>query len=154
LGKKRTLIFGTLFWTGSQLRWLFLTPSTPLFLICLVGVIVGVGYGCAHTLPRAMFPDVLDLDELETGERREGIYSGIMTFLMKMGNSLAMFLIGILLQAVGYFPIAEQTGIALKTMRLTMCFGPMAFILFALAAGFVYPITFTSYKKIRAELKP
>jgi sugar (glycoside-pentoside-hexuronide) transporter len=152
IGKKKTLIFGTLFWSGSQFFWLFLSPASSLVTICIVGALVGVGYGCAHTLPWAMLPDVLDYDELRTGERREGIYSGIMTFLMKMGNSLAMFLIGLILQAVGYVPNVEQTGIALETMRLTMAFAPMSFLIVCLIALFVYPITKETYLNIRREL--
>jgi len=152
IGKKRTLLFGTLFWCVSQFFWLFLGPATSLTAICFVGALVGIGYGCAHTLPWAMLPDVLDYDELKTGQRREGIYSGIMTFLMKMGNSLAMFLIGLILQAVGYTPNVEQTGIALETMRLTMSFAPMIFLVICLMALLVYPITMETYKSIRHEL--
>jgi sugar (glycoside-pentoside-hexuronide) transporter len=152
IGKKRTAILGLSFWAITQFGWVLLSPSSSLLIICLTGAIVGIGYGCAHTLPWAIFPDVMDLDELETGVRREGIYSGIMTFLMKLANSLAMFLIGVVLQAVGYVQDAQQTGIALETMRWLMCAGPLVFIAIGLAGAFLFPITAERYREIREEL--
>ncbi len=75
-----------------------------------------------------------------------------MTFLMKMGNSLAMFLIGLVLQAVGYVPNVAQKGSALLAMRSLMCFGPLVFIVIGLAGALFFPITVERYRQIRQEL--
>ena len=152
-GKKMTAIVTMLFWLITQFGWVILKPDHPSYWVFIVGAIVGLGWGAAHVMPWAMFPDVMDQDEINTGERRERIYSGIMTFLMKMGNALAMFLIGLTLQAVNYVPNVPQTGKALEAMRLIMCFGPIVFIVIALAAAFFYPITTERYTEIRAELE-
>lgn len=152
IGKKKTVIAGLVFWGVTQSGWLLLGPSSSTLLVCLVGAIIGIGYGCAHTLPWAMFPDVMDQDELETGKRREGVFSGVMTFLMKMANSLAMFMVGLVLQAVGYVPDVPQTGVALQAMRYLMSGGPLIFILIGLIGAFLFPITFQRYKQIREEL--
>jgi len=153
LGKKMTAIVTMLFWLITQFGWVVLKPDHPSYWVFIVGAFVGLGWGAAHVMPWAMFPDVMDQDEINTGERREGIYSGIMTFLMKMGNALAMFLIGLTLQAVNYVPNVPQTGAALAAMRLIMCFGPIVFIIIALAAAFFYPITTERYAEIRTELE-
>jgi len=81
------------------------------------------------------------------------IFSSSMTFLMKMGNVLAMFLIGLTFQAVHYVPNVPQTGKALEAMRLIMSFGPIVLIVISLVATFVYPITTKRYAEIRTDLE-
>jgi sugar (glycoside-pentoside-hexuronide) transporter len=152
IGKKNTAISGLLFWGVTQFGWLLLGPSTATSLVCLTGAVIGIGFGSAHSLPWAIFPDVMDQDELETGKRREGIFSGVMTFFMKLANSLAMFMVGLVLQAVGYVPNVPQKGLALQTMRYLMWGGPLVFILVALIAAFLFPITVERFQQIREEL--
>ncbi|MBU2513527.1 glycoside-pentoside-hexuronide (GPH):cation symporter [bacterium] len=152
-GKKKTAIFGLLFWGVTQMLWIFITPTMPDFIIYAVGALVGIGYGSAHTMPWAMFPDVLDQDEIMTGERREGVYSGVMTFLMKISNSIAVFSIGMTLQLTGYVANAVQTPKALQGIRFTMALAPLAFVLIGLAGAFLFPITKERYSEIRRELE-
>ncbi len=152
-GKKATITWALLFWGLSQLLWLFLKPTTPSSMVYLAGVVVGIGFGCAHVLPWAMFPDVVDQDELQTGQRREGVYSGIMTLLMKGSNSIATLLIGVILQATGYVANQAQSETVLDAMRYIMSFGPLIFILIGLVASLYFPITKERYDEIRRELE-
>ena len=39
----------------------------------------------------AIFPDIPDVDELVSGERREAIYSALVTFIRKFSSALAIF---------------------------------------------------------------
>lgn len=151
-GKKRTIQYGLLVWAISQLAWMLLTPASPSFLVYVIGIVVGAGYGVAHVVPWSMLPDVLDADELRTGFRREGLYSGIMTFFMKTSNSLAIFLIGVLLEAAGYVPNRIQNGTVQWTIRATMTWAPELFIVAGLFAAYLYPLGKREYEQIRAEL--
>ncbi len=152
IGKRSTTTIALGFWGVTQLGWFIIDQDTPHLIIYFVGVLVGLGYGAAHTMPWAIFPDVMDLDELETGKRREGIYAGLMMLTMKTGNALAMFLIGVTLSAVGYVANQPQTGLALQSMRGIMTFGPWVFIVPAIIAAWFFPITPERYKEIRASL--
>lgn len=152
IGKRNTTVFGLTFWGLTQLLWMVIDGNTPHLLIYVTGALVGLGYGAAHTMPWAIFPDVMDLDELETGKRREGIYAGLMMVTMKTGNALAMSLIGITLSAVGYIANQPQTGMALQAMRGIMTFGPWVFIVPALISAWFFPITPERYKKIWEDL--
>jgi GPH family glycoside/pentoside/hexuronide:cation symporter len=51
-----------------------------------------------------MVPDVIELDELETGKRREGIFYAFMVLLQKIGLALGLFLVGIALETSGFKP--------------------------------------------------
>ncbi len=152
IGKRVTTIVALTFWAVTQMGWMLIDGETPHIIIYLTGAIIGLGYGAAHTMPWAIFPDVMDLDELETGKRREGIYAGLMMLTMKTGNALAMFLIGVTLSAVGYIANQPQTGLALEAMRGIMTFGPWVFIVPALIAAWFFPITPERYKEIWADL--
>lgn len=153
IGKRNTTVFALSFWAVTQLGWMFIDGETPHIIIYLTGAIIGLGYGAAHTMPWAIFPDVMDLDELETGKRREGIYAGLMMLTMKTGNALAMFLIGVTLSTVGYVANQVQVGTALQAMRGIMTFGPWVFIVPALIAAWFFPITPERYQEIWTALK-
>lgn len=153
IGKRNTTVFALAFWAATQLGWMLINKDTPHIIIYITGAIIGLGYGAAHTMPWAIFPDVMDQDELETGRRREGIYAGLMMLMMKTGNALAMFLIGVSLSAVGYVANQPQTGIALESIRVIMSFGPWIFIIPALIAAWFFPITPEKYREIWDELR-
>lgn len=153
IGKRNTTLLALSFWAITQLGWMLIGKGTPPIIIYLTGAIVGLGYGAAHTMPWAIFPDVMDLDELETGKRREGIYAGLMMLTMKTGNALAMFLIGLSLTAVGYIANQPQVGMALQAMRGIMTFGPWVFIVPAAVAAFFFPITPEKYREIWSQLQ-
>lgn len=152
LGKKKTIQYGLAVWAVGQLAWLMLTPDSPSYLVYVIGAVTGIGYGVAHVIPWSMLPDVLDADEWRTGRRQEGLYAGVMTFFMKTANSLAIFLIGVVLGAAGYVANEVQNGTVQWTIRLMMTFAPGLFIAAGLAAAFLYPLGQKEYEHIRKEL--
>jgi GPH family glycoside/pentoside/hexuronide:cation symporter len=68
--------------------------------ILVLAVMAGISVSTAHVLPDAIFPDVIEWDELKTGHRREGIYYGVKNFVRKLTGALAIF---IALQTLGWF---------------------------------------------------
>jgi len=153
IGKKKTLIYGLGIWAVSQLGFFLVTPSSPDYLVYLVGAFVGVGYGVAHVLPWSMLPDVIDVDELETGRKREGLFAGVMNLMMKLINSLAIFLIGIVLQLAGHAKDVVLSDTALQTIRITMAVAPTIFVLIGLWATIAYPLTRERHDAVRVELE-
>ncbi len=152
IGKRNTIFYGLLLWAIAQVTWLLVAPGSNPLVVYFVGAFAGVGYGVAHVLPWAMLPDVLDVDELETGRRREGLYSGVMTFFMQLSNSVAIFIIGIVLQLAGYVPNVGQTPTALSTIKWTMALAPGVFVLLGLITTLFYPYTKEKHLEIRKTL--
>ena len=66
----------------------------------VLGVLAGLSVSTAHVLPDAIFPDVIEWDELRTGRRQEGIYYGIKNFVRKLTGAFAIFFA---LQVLGWF---------------------------------------------------
>jgi hypothetical protein len=76
--------------------------------------------GCGSVLASSLMADIIDLDESVTGERKEGIYSSALLFALKIGNSVATALSGLVLAVVAFTPNAEQSAESLFGMRLLM----------------------------------
>jgi GPH family glycoside/pentoside/hexuronide:cation symporter len=70
-------------------------------------VYAGIGVGFSYVAPFAMMPDVIEYEALKTGERKEGAYYGMWTFVSKLGTALALFVSGQILELGGYI---SQTG--------------------------------------------
>jgi Na+/melibiose symporter-like transporter len=79
----------------------------------LLGVIVllffaGLAGGCGGTIGPSVQSDVIDFDELHTGERKEGTYFAAWDFVYKSAYSVMLLLTGFILQLSGFIPNEEQ----------------------------------------------
>ncbi len=70
--------------------------------LILYAIPSGIGLGGLITLPFSMIADTVDEEELMTGHRSEGLYYGGLTFSYKISQSIAIFLVGIILDFVGF----------------------------------------------------
>ena len=93
-----------------------------------------------------MMPDVIEYDELQTGQRREGIFYGFMVFLQKT-CLVGIYLVGLLLSWTGYItpsdaiPMPIQPDPALMAIRLLIGPGPAIILAASLLLVYFYPIT-------------
>ena len=74
----------------------------------ILAALAGTGYGCLVSIMPSMAADVVDLDELHTGKRREGAYFGIWHLIDKTAQGFALFLGLKLLGVLGYIPNQDQ----------------------------------------------
>lgn len=152
IGKKAVYFLGSGFWLIAQLG-LFVIQPGQIGLMYGLAVLAGLGVSTAYLVPWSMIPDVIELDELHTGQRREGIFYGFMVLLQKFGLALGLFLVGLSLQASGFLEarpgqgLPEQPQSALDAIRWAV--GPIPAISLLLGLGFTYfyPIT----REIHAE---
>lgn len=152
IGKKKAGFVALFLWLGVSLLWVLLDSKSPNYLLYLVAAANGLGYGGGRIMPWSMFPDTVDMDELQSGQRREGMYSGITTFFMKIGNSVSIFLFSLLLQAVGFVENQPQTGPALVLMRWVLFVVPLFFLSMSAIALAKYPITPARFAEMRKTL--
>ncbi|MCA9947354.1 MAG: MFS transporter, partial [Anaerolineales bacterium] len=100
-GKQTVYYVGMSFWIGVEIALFFVQPG-QFNLVLILAALAGVGVSIGYLIPWSMLPDVVELDELETGQRREGIYYGFFVFLQKLGISLGLALSNFILEAAGY----------------------------------------------------
>jgi GPH family glycoside/pentoside/hexuronide:cation symporter len=145
------------FWAGVQLVILAVQPGQVSFILILA-VLAGVSVSTAHVLPDAIFPDVLEWDELRTGKRREGIYYGVKNFVRKLAGAMAIFMA---LQALGWFgyqappkgvTLFAQPASALAAIRIMTAPMGALFLIGAVAVAWFYPLTRERHARIRRLL--
>jgi GPH family glycoside/pentoside/hexuronide:cation symporter len=154
IGKRRTLFVGLLVigLTPVSSWWLF-TPRFP-YLQLLYNAIIGAGVAAYIIFPYSMLADICDADELRTGRRREGVFNGFFTFLLKLSYSVAGLLKAYCLGFAGFDENAKvQRPETIRTMRLMLMGIPVALIVASAVAVFFYPLDREQVREIRQTLE-
>eukprot|EP01100_Stratorugosa_tubuloviscum_P005634 TRINITY_DN2511_c0_g1_i4.p1 TRINITY_DN2511_c0_g1~~TRINITY_DN2511_c0_g1_i4.p1 ORF type:complete len:139 (-),score=44.50 TRINITY_DN2511_c0_g1_i4:95-511(-) len=122
-------------------------------------VLVGFGVGITLLIPWAMLPDIIELDELETGKRREAIFYGIFVMIQKIAFAVALLMSTISLGWANYITptddnlTPQQPDSVILTLRLFMSFLPIAFTLLTFICMLFYPITKEKHEEIKKMLE-
>lgn len=101
-GKAFPLLIGMPIWVIASVAFIFFNTSTPVIIICIVSVFIALGTSSGNLSTWSMLTDIYDVDEIMTGQRREGIYSGFTTFIRKFASGIAILIMGFGLQALGF----------------------------------------------------
>lgn len=154
IGKHRALMTSTFISVvGYVLKWVCFNPAHP-WLLLVPAPLMAFGLGGLFTLMPSMIADVVDVDELETYERREGMYSSIYWWVVKLGMAAALAVGGYLLNATG-FDVARggaQGGSTIFLLRLADILVPAGTSVLAVLALWRYPITEARASSVRREL--
>jgi glycoside/pentoside/hexuronide:cation symporter, GPH family len=157
VGKKAVYFMGTGFWIISQAGLFLLQPGQNVQLYILA-VLAGVGVSTAYLVPWSMLPDVIELNELETGQRREGLFYSFMAFLQKICLGVALAVILKSLEWTGYIsPTAlvaapVQPPAVLMAIRLAIGPIPTISLIGGLILAYFYPITRERHQQILLQL--
>ena len=155
--KRKAYIFGMLFWMVVQSLIIIVKPGQTIFILVLT-VLAGISISTAHVLPDAIFPDVIEWEELRTRNRHEGVYYGIKNFSRKLSGAVTIFLV---LQLLGWFgyqsppqgaTVFQQSDATIMVIRiLTGPFGALLLFSSIIIAWF-YPLTREKHARIRSLL--
>lgn len=158
---KRTVFrIGVAWWMAAQVAFALSGPGWPTWLLVAVGAFAGIGYVVADFMPWSMLGDVVDEDELRTGERREGLYSGFFSFLRKLAGATAVLLGGVALDAAGFVtPLpgqppgdVAQPALAVTTIRWLTGPVPLVFLGLAFWLSRGYAIGAREHERIRETI--
>ena len=155
MGKKNAFILSqSISIIGYIMLWFLMVPGKPyLFIFALP--FISFGIGGLFTLMMSMTSDVIDLDELNTGKRREGIFGAIYWWMVKFGFAIAGALSGVILSIVGFqegVPTTEQEG-AILGLRAFFSGIPIAGTLIAILVMWKYDVTEEKARETSAILK-
>jgi GPH family glycoside/pentoside/hexuronide:cation symporter len=155
IGKRRAFFVSTgISMLGYALKWFCYSPENP-WLILLPAPLMAFGLAGLFTLMGSMIADVIDVDELNTSERREGMYGSIFWWMVKLGQAVAIAGGGFLLNATG-FDVAlagNQSEDTLTAMRLIDAFVPVLASAIAIWAVASYSITEEKAHEVRVKLE-
>ena len=125
----------------------FLSEENIILLIILPAL-GGVGLGVLYLTPYSMVPDVIELDELQTGERREGSFFSIFIFCEKLASGLTLAFSNYLLGGLGYEASlgSNQPPPVITAMRILVGVCPCLILLISWIACYFYPISRSSHQ--------
>jgi glycoside/pentoside/hexuronide:cation symporter, GPH family len=152
-GKRTVYFLGMSLWIVTQVGLFFLQPG-QVWLLYLLSAMAGGGVATAYLVPWSMLPDVIELDELRTGQRREGIFYAFFVFLQKMSLSLALWIVGQALGQAGFVeatpgqPPPPQPDSAIEAIRWMIGPIPTFILLAGVVLVYFYPIT----REVHAEI--
>lgn len=155
IGKRNTFFVTTgISIFGFIIKWWCYTPEHP-WLLLLPAPFIAFGLGGLFTLMGSMIADVCDLDEINTHQRREGMFGSIFWWVVKLGMAAALAAGGFLLNATGFDVAlgAEQTEQTLTLMRIFDIIVPVISSSLAIWMIYLYPITENKAFEIRQQLE-
>jgi GPH family glycoside/pentoside/hexuronide:cation symporter len=135
-----------------MLYFLFIPGKPWMYIIALP--FFSFGIGSLFTIMMSMTADVIDIDELNTGKRREGTFGAIYWWMVKVGYAIAGALSGVIIWFVGFnsdLPTVDQQG-AVNGLHAFFCFFPMVGTLFAMYIMKDYSIDEERANEIRTAL--
>jgi GPH family glycoside/pentoside/hexuronide:cation symporter len=150
-GKKAAWLASMAINTGAFIGVFFLGPGDA----AIYGVLVflsGIGFGATLAIPSAIQADVIDYDELMTGERREGQYIGLWSIAKKLAAAVGVGAGLSILGMVGYTPNVEQTAQVQFTLRTLYALVPSVCNTIAFFIALAYPITGSMHREIRTAI--
>ena len=99
--KRDAYVTGMIF-LSMVLGLIFFVQPGQINVLLILGALAGIGVGSAYVFPDAMFPDIIEWDELRARKRQEGIYYGARAFIRKLATALVIFIVLQLLGLSGY----------------------------------------------------
>ena len=137
---------------GYALKWFSYATNDPVWLI-VSSPFIACGIGTLFTLMASMIADVCDYDQLNTGQRREGMLGAIYWWMVKLGNAISAFLFGILLNYSGFdVELESQSTTTLRLLQILDVGVPILSTIAAIALLSGYRITESYAREIREEL--
>lgn len=152
MGKKKAfLVSQAISVLGYLMLWFLFIPGKPyMFLFALP--FFSFGIGSLFTLMMSMTSDVIDIDELNTGKRREGVFGAIYWWMVKFGFAIAGLLTGAIMTLVGFVPDTENTEASITGIRIFYSGLPIVGTLAAMWIMRNYNLTEERALEISAEL--
>ncbi|MDW7656974.1 MAG: MFS transporter [Bacillota bacterium] len=158
IDKRPAVILGTALATAGSLILLIQvllhdSVGSNAFSLLPFSILTGFGIGGLSSIPSSMVADTIDVEEAETGIRSEGVFYGSMTLVYKISQSIAILVMGVLLDIIGFDANLEvQTDSTLLTLGLLLAVGGLFSFQMARLAYRRYPLTHDSLLAMRKKM--
>jgi glycoside/pentoside/hexuronide:cation symporter, GPH family len=151
--KKKAVIVGMLFLSIAITGMGIMRVEWGLPIVLVFSVLIGIGLGAVQVLTWAMIPDAVEWDEYQTGQRHEGMFYSLVQTLRKVGSSLSLPFVLLMLEWTGYVanaPVQPHNTI----LGIQALIGPIpaVILLVGIFIASRYPLDRKRFAQVRAEL--
>jgi GPH family glycoside/pentoside/hexuronide:cation symporter len=137
-----TIMMGSLFFTSASQLWLFYAQV----------FMAGIGFSSFQLFPFSMLPDTIEYDQMQSGLRREGIFSGMWSAGQKIAYSVGPPIVGFALAISGFVMEGVQPESVANGVRIVFCIFPAAMVLLSFLPFSKYKITEEEFEKVKAKI--
>ena len=130
---------------------IFVGENDVAVILCML-IVAGAFGGCGGPIGASMLADVIDADELATGERKEGAYTAAFTFAFQVGSGITVALVGFALSLSGFVPNVDQTPTVVWTLKALFAGTPLVMLLIGALVLRRYALDQHEHERIRRGL--
>jgi GPH family glycoside/pentoside/hexuronide:cation symporter len=153
IGKRAAYVMGSAIGLVGAVLSPFILRSGHPYLSLLPILFITPVQSISFTLSNAIVPDICDVDELETGQRREGLYTSVLAFTQKMDISLCALVSGYFVAWSGVnVKLAHQPAHVLEKLFWMAVPISIVFAVLSLILTIMFPMTEESMVEVRAKL--
>lgn len=127
-------------------------PRGDFLAAALFYLVNGIAFGAAPFLDRAMLADVVDLDQMQSGEQRTGFFFALMSMTNKIGYALPVGIIFPLLDLIGFDPNGNNDPEAIAWLGAIFVGLPIMLKLGIVALTWNFPIDRKAQEALRLRL--
>ena len=128
-------------------------PEWPFSISLVATALAGAGYAVCDMVPWSMVADVADEDEILSGERREGLYVGVFTFLRKFSGAISVAIAFSVLDFVGFEQGVQNDSSVVWALRILTALVPVIFVFVSSVVARGYTLGAIRHREILEELE-
>lgn len=152
LGKIRAYRIGLAIFAVMQLS-LYFTDSSQIALFYAQVFLLGIGFSSFQLFPFSMLPDTIEFDEMQSGMRREGVFSGMWSSGQKIAYSLGPPIVGFTLSLSGFVREGVQPDSVDQGVRIAFCLFPAIVVLLSFIPFYKYDLTAERFEEIKSLIR-
>jgi GPH family glycoside/pentoside/hexuronide:cation symporter len=151
--KRRAYIAGMVFFAGVMVALIFVSPALGFPVVMALSVLAGVGISAVHVLTWAIIPDAIEVDELATGARHEGMFYALVSLFKKVASSIALPLALLVLEWSGFVSNApQQSEKAVWAIRILTGPVPALLLIGGILFALYYPLSREAHARTREAI--
>ncbi len=153
IGKDNAIKVSIVYGVTLKIGLFFVAEPGNVALLWGYTLMYGVAFGAAPTLLRSMMADITDVDELNTGKKRAGLFFALLTTTNKLGSALAVGVVLALVENLyGFQPGSSNSAGAIDGLLFIYCASPAVALMLAYLPLIRYPLNREKHDEIRAAL--
>lgn len=150
--EKRSLLMLSMGGVATVIGLMSLAGKGDVAFVCTIAAFGGLFAGGADVMSPSLQADIIDYDELRTGQRKEGAYFAAWAFAAKTAGGLSTIAIGLALGAIDFVPNAEQTAGVQTGLRVLAAGVPAVLYTAGVLLFTRFGLTRREHARIRAAL--
>tara|TARA_R110002110_G_scaffold85499_7_gene222424 strand:- start:6668 stop:8086 length:1419 start_codon:yes stop_codon:yes gene_type:complete len=151
-GKHKTLAIAMIYGAASLPLVVFM-PRGEFWWLFVGNSLYGIAYGAGSFLLRSIMADVIDIDYLESGQRRTGLYYSLLSMTAKVGAALAVGITYPLLDFIQFNPGGENSAETLNLFMAMYVTMPALVMLAAAAVMWRFPLDRAAQLELRQRIE-